>query len=114
MTEFNFGTYDKPEAVNPYADVVAKLAEAADKTPNASVSFAVPVDKAQREEFKFRKAANDIDKTASLVNKDESGVKVKGKDAEGNDVLTGDVVLTFTIGKRHKARRGPAQVVSPE
>ena len=108
---FTFGTYVKPEKVNPYAEVVAQLAAASEENPTASVSFEVPVEKAQNEEFKFRKAANAIDKTASLVNKDESRVKVKGKDEDGNDVLTGPVTLTFIIGKRHAARRGPKPVV---
>ncbi len=107
---FEFGTFEKPAKVNPYADVVKQLAEAAVENPAVSVTFAVDAHRAQNEETKFRKAANEIDRTAKLVNKDESGVTVAGKDEDGNDVLTGQVKLTFMIGKRHKARRGAGVV----
>ena len=112
MTEFNFGTFEKAEKVNPYTEVVVQLAKAAESNPAASVSFPVDVNKAATERLKFGQAANKIDKTAKLVNKDESGVSVAGQDEDGNDVLTGNVILTFTLGKRQKARRG--QVVNNE
>ena len=106
MTDFKFGTFEKAEKANPYAEVVAQLAKAAESNPAASVSFPVDVNKVATERIKFGQAANKIDKTAKLVNQDKSGVTVAGKDEDGNDVLTGDVILTFTIGKRQKPRRG--------
>lgn len=112
MTEFTFGTFTKPEKVNPYTEVVEQLAKAAESSPAASVSFPVDVNKVATERIKFGQAANKIDKTAKLVNQDKSGVSVAGQDEDGNDVLTGDVILTFTLGKRHKLRRG--QVVNKE
>lgn len=112
MTEFNFGTFTKPEKVNPYTEIVEQLAKAAEDNPAASVSFPVDVNKAATERIKFGQAANKIDKTAKLVNQDKSGVSVAGQDEDGNDVLTGDVILTFTLGKRQKPRRG--QVVNKE
>ena len=114
MTEFNFGTFTKPEKVNPYTEVVEQLAKAAESNPAASVSFPVDVNKAATERIKFGQAANKIDKTAKLVNQDKSGVTVAGKDEDGNDVLTGDVILTFTIGKRQKPRRGQKIVEATE
>lgn len=112
MTEFKFGTFQKPEKANPYTEVVAQLATAAEADPAASVSFPVDVNKTATERLKFGQAANKIDKTAKLVNKDESGVSIAGQDEDGNDVLAGNVILTFTLGKRQKARRG--QVVNNE
>lgn len=89
--EFTFGTYVKPVKVNPYAEVVKELDKASKKDANVSVTFPVSPESASNAVSLFRKAANDIDRTARLVNLDDS------KDA---------VTLTFTIGPRHKGGRG--------
>lgn len=112
MSGFTFGEYVKPESVNPYTEVVADLAKASEVNPAASVSFAVPVEKVATERLKFGHAANAIDKTAKLVARDESGLKKAGKDEDGNDIFTGDVIVTFVLTKRHKARRGNKAVAA--
>lgn len=107
MAEIEFGTFVEPEKVNPFAETVAKLAEAPEGT---SVTLTSDVKEAAADQFKFQRAANAIGKTARLRIKDESGVKVVGKDAEKNDVLGGVVKLTFTLTAKHKQRRGQTVV----
>jgi len=107
MTEakIEFGTFEPEAKVNPYTEVVAQLAEAGE---NASVTLTVDHDKVIKERNLFAKAANGIDKTARLRDKDESKVKY-GTDDEGEQVSVGGTVrLTFTLSPRHKARRGKA------
>lgn len=95
MSEFIFGTYVKPAKVNPYAEVVKELDKASKKDANASVTFPVSPESASNAVTLFRKAANDIDRTARLVNMEEDAI----------DGMA-DVLLTFTIGPRHKGGRG--------
>lgn len=92
---FTFGTYVKPESVNPYTDVVKQLDEMTRDNPAASVTFLVSPDNVSTATSKFRAAANAIDRTARLVNVEEDTV----------DGLA-DVALTFTIGPKHKSGRG--------
>lgn len=105
MAEIEFGTFEVAEKVNPYTDVVAKLVEAGD---NASVTLTVGHDEVIRERNLIAKAANTINKTARLREKDESKVKY-GKGEDGEQVAVGGTVrLTFTLSPRHKPRRGKA------
>ena len=87
--QFTFGTYTKPEKVNPYADVVKQMIDSGD--PDTSVTFSVPNENVAREETAFRKAANAANRTAKFV---------------GREVGKKDTVFTVVLTKRHKPRRG--------
>lgn len=102
--KITFGEFVAEEAVNPWAEHVAALADRALTNPNASITIDVDVADAQGAQFKFQRAANDIGKTARLRLKDDSGVKVTGKDKDGDDIVSGNVALTFTLTGRHKGR----------
>jgi hypothetical protein len=74
----------------------------------------VDVNEANKEQFKFQRAANDIGKTARLRQTDTENVTEEGVDEDGNPVKSGNVALYFTITKMHKGRRGPRKAVNPE
>lgn len=107
MTDVQFGTWEPEEKVNPYTDIVAKHIAAAEKNPNASYTLTVDVNDAQKEQFKYQKAANLAGKTAKLRMTDTSKVTEK-PNADGEIERSGKVSLVFTITNRHKARRGKA------
>lgn len=105
--KITFGEFE-PEAVeNPWTEHVAELAERSSQNPNASITIEVDVADAQSAQFKFQRAANDIGKTARLRHRNDENVTVTGTDSDGDDVLAGNVALTFTLTGRHKGRRGP-------
>jgi 3-methyladenine DNA glycosylase AlkC len=99
MSEITFGTWAPAAAVNPYADAITKLAEL--NNDAAAITITVDADKAITERNKISKAANDIGKTARL----RATVETKGEKGKPDTVS-----MTFTLTKRHKARRG---VVTP-
>ena len=97
-----FGTFEAPEAVNPYTETVAQLIEAGE---NASVTLTLAPADVAKERLKFSKAANAEGKTARLRLTDDSKVKY-GTDEDGEKVATGGTTrLTFTLTTKHKARR---------
>lgn len=99
-----FGTFVQEESVNPWIDTVNKLAAIEDD--NAAVTITVDVNDASKETFKFQRAANKIGKTARIRKTDRSGVKAGKPDADGNATETGNVKITLSLTKMHKARRG--------
>lgn len=100
--KIEFGTFEPEVKENPYTETVSQLADAGE---NASVTLTVSYDEAIKQRNLFAKAANGIDKTARLRDKDESKVKY-GTGEDGEQVAVGGTVrLTFTLGPRHKARR---------
>lgn len=99
-----FTTFTAPEKTNPYAADVEKLAAVGSE--DAAIVITVDANAAVKEQFKFQKAANAINKTARLRNTDDSGAKVVGKTESGKPVYEGVVKLTFTLTAKHKARRG--------
>lgn len=93
--EIEFGTYVAPAKVNPYAELMAAFVTASDANPNASYTLTVPALSALTEEHKFRRAANDANRTASL----------KLTETTGDGKKTPEMVsMTFTLTKRHKPR----------
>lgn len=90
-TAFEFGTYEAPVKANPYAELMAAFLAATESNPLASYTLTVESDKAVTERNKFSKAANEVGKTANL---------------RGTTEENGQTHMTFTLGKRHKARRG--------
>jgi hypothetical protein len=112
MAEIIFGDFIPEEKLNEYVEVVQQLADLNDE--NKSVTLVVDVNESQREQLKFQRAANNIQKTARLRVKNEDDVKVTGKDEDGNDVKVGTVKLVFTLTKMHKGRRGAKPVVEGE
>lgn len=106
-----FGTWEAPEAVNPYDETVAILAASADE--NASVTISEDVNEIQKHVLQIQRAANAIGKTAKIRSRDNSGVKSNGVDDAGKDILTGPVRVTLTLTAKHKARRG-AQATADE
>ena len=105
--EISFGEFVAPETVNPWTDKVKELADL--NNEKAAMTVAVDVNDAQSTQFKIQRAANTIGKTAKLRLKNEDDVRVAGQDEDGNDVREGQVKLTFTLSKLHKARRGQAK-----
>lgn len=93
--EIEFGTYVAPVKVNPYAELMSAFVAASDNNPNASYTLTVPALSALTEEHKFRKAANDANRTASLKVTETHGDGMKAPEM---------VSMTFTLTKRHKAR----------
>lgn len=110
--KISFGTFEEASKVNPYRETIDQLAALND--PKATVVLEVDVNDVQKEQFRLQRAANEIGKTARLRLKDESAVKEGKPDDEGNPTHTGNVVLTFTLGAMHKARRGPRNTVVAE
>jgi hypothetical protein len=110
--KITFGEFVAPEKVNPYAETVKKVAD----LNNDKAAFTVEVDVADAVtvQHKIQRAANDIGKTARLRLKDEAAVTVIGKDEDGAPVHGGPVKLTFTIGTKHKGRRGIKPVEESE
>ena len=100
------GTWIKPEKANPYDDDMPALVAETDADPTIAATLTVDVEHASREELLFRKSANAHKRTARLVNRDDSKLKVVGVDEDGNDVLAGNVALTFQLVPQHKPRRG--------
>jgi hypothetical protein len=106
MAEISFGTYEPSESENPYLQVVKEwAADVENGNPNKTLVLKTPYADAQKDQFKVQRAANLVGHTAKLK-KDESAVKVVGKDEDGNDVHEGDVILTFRLTEMHKPRRG--------
>jgi hypothetical protein len=103
MAEIIFGDYVPEEKENPYIETVQKLAEFNDETK--SVTLVVDINDLTREQLKFQRAANTIQKTARLRHTDISDVVSNGYDAEGNEIKSGNVKLIFTLTKMHKGRR---------
>lgn len=101
---FEFGEYIAPAKDNPYTELVAQLAEL--DSEKASVTITVDANDAQKEQFKFQKAANAIDKTARLRVTNDEDAKIIGKTESGKPKYEGTVKLTFTLTHKHKARRG--------
>lgn len=101
--KITFGTWEQADKVNPYIETVKAMIEAGEAT---SLILEIPYDDVVRERNLLSKAANELGKTARLRVKDESAVKASKPDKDGNVTHTGDVKLTFTLTKRHKARRG--------
>lgn len=114
--EISFGEYVAPDKVNPYTETVAQLITASESNPNASVTLAVDVNDAPKEQFKFQRAANEAGKTAKVRLVDDSAVKEGKPDEDGNPTHKGIVKITFTLTTKHKARRGakPDAEVSAE
>jgi hypothetical protein len=112
MAEIIFGDFEPEEKANPYTEVVQALAEL--NSESKSVTLVVDVNEASKEQFKFQRAANLIQKTARLRIKDESGVSVTGYDEDGNEVKTGNVKLVFTLSKMHKGRRSKKPAVESD
>jgi hypothetical protein len=103
MAEIIFGDYIPEEKANPYIETVNTLAAYNDE--NKSVTLVVDVNEATRDQLKFQRAANTIQKTARLRVRNEDDVRVTGVDEDGNEVKTGNVKLVFTLSKMHKGRR---------
>lgn len=91
MTEFNFGTWEAPEKVNPYTELIAAFVKASDENPNAAYTLTTGADTHANDVAKFRKAANDAGKTARI--------RATSVDKKASTAST-----TFTLTKRHKAR----------
>jgi hypothetical protein len=103
MAEIIFGDYVPEEKENPYTETVQKLADFNDE--KKSVTLVVDVNDSPKEQFKFQRAANLIQKTARLRLTDSSDVKITGVDEDGNEIREGKVKLVFTLTKMQKARR---------
>ena len=110
MAEIIFGDYIPESKENEYHETVQALADFNDE--HKSVTLIVDVNDAPKEQFKFQRAANDIQKTARLRIKDESDVIVEGFDEDGNEVKSGKVKLVFTLTKMHKGRRSKKNAVA--
>lgn len=104
MSNIEFGTYEPEQKSNEYLEAVTDLAEKND--PNAALIVTVPVNDVQKTKFAVQRAANEVGKTARIRHEDRNNVVVSGTDDEGNDVLSGDVRIVFTLTTKHKARRG--------
>lgn len=103
--EITFGEFVPEEKSNPFAGNVAELAK--QDNPNASMIITVDVADAAATQHKIQRAANAIGKTARLRLRDDSAVKVVGTDDDGDEILAGQVRLTFTLTGKHKGKRGP-------
>lgn len=112
--EFTFGEYVDEPKENPYAGHIDALAKRVKETGNENASLTVTPDvaDAQSVKIKIQKAANDAGFTAKIRVFDESAVETVGTDDDGEPIREGKVTITFTLGKRHKARnRGPRKPV---
>lgn len=98
-----FGTFETPEEVNPYIDVIPQMIEQGE---NASVTLTVPATEATRTRTQFSKAAHAHDKTARLRLTDDSDAVYETNENGRRKAVGGTVKLTFTLTERHKARRG--------
>lgn len=102
-TKIEFGTFEPEVKENPYLGTIDKLIEAGE---NAAVTLTVNYDEETKERNLIAKAANAKDKTARLRLRDDAKVKY-GADESGEQIATGGTVaLTYTLTKRHQARRG--------
>lgn len=103
----SFGEYEAPEVINPFSDTVAQFVEHVENGhPNATMNVTVDVEDEASTKHKIQRAANDLGKTAKHRFTDDSGVKVTGRDEDGDPIREGKVTLTFTLSEKHKARRG--------
>lgn len=108
--QIEFTTFVPEVETNPYTDTITQLINGGE---NAAVTLTVDAADEKRDRLRFAKAANAQDKTARLRVRDDSKVKfTKGED--GEDIPSGPVKLTFTLTKRHAARRGTSETEATE
>ena len=106
MTIGTFGTFEPAEKINPYAATFVEFAKAAEKNPN--IAWTVELDAAREtaERVLIAAAANAVDRTARLRDRDDSKrVQVGTREKSGNAIYDGTVILTFTLSEKHKPRK---------
>lgn len=105
MGKLTLTTFEAPTVENPYIDAIAEVAKSAD--PNAAFKLEIDAKDFYKERNFVAKAAHAANKTARLVLKDESNVKiVPAKGDDEKPTVTGTMVLTYRLTEKHKPRRG--------
>lgn len=111
MSEFKvtFGEFVAEEEINPFTDIVNQMHAANNAAGNDKCYVEIECEKGDglKNRTYISKAANAINRTARIR---KNCVPIK--DAAGN--LTGNVVIGFTLTKKHKARKGSEYVASTQ